>query len=139
MCIICKAQYYKDKNNSEEVKNKLAIKYADPEYQKRGAERWKKADAKIKSELYSIIHEYKNHPCKDCGVSYPYYVMDFDHLNGEEKLFNISKIGNFKGKDGKKKLIAEIQKCEVVCSNCHRERTHERKELSAQTKETNKG
>ncbi len=60
-------------------------------------------------------------PCLDCGVKYPYYVMDFDHL--EDKEFSI----NFLSATGRiAALKKEIQKCEIVCSNCHRIRTHKR-------------
>lgn len=67
-----------------------------------------------------FVKQAKSVPCKDCGVSYPYYVMDFDHRNSSEKKFSLSKynqIGNLE------KIKAEIAKCDVVCANCHRERT----------------
>lgn len=64
----------------------------------------------------------KQGPCMDCGVNYPYYVMDWDHRPGEEKLFNLSR--------GKQRtveaIIAETKKCDLVCANCHRVRTAER-------------
>lgn len=62
--------------------------------------------------------------CADCGIVYPPYIMDFDHVSGEKK-FNISsnmaKIPSFDA------LLEEIDKCEIVCSNCHRHRTWLRK------------
>lgn len=33
-----------------------------------------------------FINEVKNIPCADCGVKYPYYVMDFDHIDSKNKL-----------------------------------------------------
>jgi hypothetical protein len=63
----------------------------------------------------------ENVPCVDCGVKYPYYVMDFDHL--EDKKFNISYLAAT-GRIGTLKM--EIAKCEIVCANCHRKRTYER-------------
>lgn len=62
-------------------------------------------------------------PCKDCGKYYPSYVMDFDHIS-LDKEFNISILINYGNWE---KLQAEIDKCEVVCSNCHRIRTHMRR------------
>jgi hypothetical protein len=59
-------------------------------------------------------------PCKDCGKNYPYYVMHFDHLR--DKKFNIGSSTNLK----KVTLLDEISKCEIVCANCHAERTHKR-------------
>lgn len=61
-------------------------------------------------------------PCADCGIQYPSYVMDFDHLGEVEKLFHPSRGGRY----GRNKAMAEVAKCEIVCSNCHRIRTHNR-------------
>jgi hypothetical protein len=82
---------------------------------------------KIKRRLYRrIIWEIKSFsPCMDCGVQYPPYVMDFDHRPGVDKKFvmaDVTKISSVT------KLLEEIDKCDVVCSNCHRERTWSRKE-----------
>ncbi len=75
-----------------------------------------------KKKLDQLIKKIKEStPCKDCGQKYPYYVMDFDHRNGEEKKFCIAEC-----RFGIKTLLKEIEKCDVVCSNCHRERTHQR-------------
>lgn len=93
-----------------------------------------------------VLQDAKAQPCFDCGVRYPYYVMDFDHRPGEEKKFLLShssqsqvvNLGqektivrkrNFLGSNsfGREAIEAEIAKCDVVCSNCHRERTHQRR------------
>lgn len=66
------------------------------------------------------LQKYKNVPCADCGKKYPTHVMDFDHRNPLEKLKNI---GNMKGYS-MQTLINEINKCDVVCANCHRIRTY---------------
>jgi hypothetical protein len=65
----------------------------------------------------AILLEAKSKPCADCGVQYPPYVMDFDHKG--DKKFNLGGALS-RSLDS---LIAEIAKCDVVCSNCHRERT----------------
>lgn len=59
--------------------------------------------------------------CTDCGESNP-IVLDFDHL--KNKKYNISRMvhDGFSWKAIKK----EIEKCEVVCANCHRIRTYNR-------------
>lgn len=67
-----------------------------------------------------IIRELKSEPCLDCKKSYPWYVMDFDHLPGFKKSFNVSNIQNI---SSVVKLLDEIAKCELVCANCHRART----------------
>jgi hypothetical protein len=72
-----------------------------------------------------IIREAKNRPCSDCGVQYPVYVMDFDHRDGGEKRFNIGRDA-LGGRCTVEALRDEIEKCDVVCANCHRMRTHGR-------------
>lgn len=64
----------------------------------------------------------KDKPCVDCGKVYPHYVMDFDHLR--DKKFNISNARQ--GGWSKETVLTEISKCDLVCSNCHRERTYKR-------------
>lgn len=68
-----------------------------------------------------IVEAAKAVPCDDCGERYPHYVMDFDHRDPLQKLFNI---GSLSRMTSVAKLLAEIAKCDVVCANCHRERTH---------------
>lgn len=81
---------------------------------------------KIKRRMYRrIISELKMFPCMDCGVSYPSYVMDFDHRPGVDKKFVMADLNKVSSVS---KLLEEIDKCDVVCSNCHRVRTHIRKE-----------
>jgi hypothetical protein len=74
-----------------------------------------------KSRLKDFIRAKKAVPCADCQQSYPYYVMHFDHRPGADKLLNISQMAarNF----GKEAILEEIAKCDVVCANCHAERT----------------
>lgn len=61
--------------------------------------------------------------CMDCGYREHAEALDFDHRPGEVKRFSIG--GNCVRTW--KILWAEIQKCDVVCANCHRVRTWARK------------
>lgn len=71
----------------------------------------------------AFLLEAKNKPCADCGLRYPYYVMDFDHREPAKKSFTVAVDGV---RVGIRKLQQELDKCDVVCSNCHRERTYQR-------------
>ena len=74
------------------------------------------------AELRALVNDLKCGPCLDCGGLFPTYVMDFDHI-GDDKILAVSvlvKYGN------RQKILDEIAKCELVCANCHRIRTHER-------------
>lgn len=68
--------------------------------------------------LQAEIDIIKSRPCLDCGLQYPPYVMDFDHVRGKKSF----QIGQSKCRS-RDKVLAEIAKCDVVCSNCHRLRT----------------
>lgn len=81
---------------------------------------------KRKFLLIEQIRKKKAIPCADCGHRYPYYVMDFDHRDPAKKEFNIS---TFRARNPAA-LWAEIDKCDVVCANCHRERTHGTRQIS---------
>jgi len=56
---------------------------------------------------------------------YPHYVMQYDHLPDFEKEFSISKA--IMGGYGKKRILTEMGKCELVCANCHFTRTYKRR------------
>ena len=75
----------------------------------------------LKQKRAKFLADLKNVPCKDCGCSYPSYVMDFDHK--ENKQFTIAKA---KHDVSLPTLLVEIAKCDVICANCHRIRTHSR-------------
>ena len=75
-----------------------------------------------RQERKDFIHKIKqDKPCADCGQIYPPYVMEFDHLEPSAKLHNVSTLaGQNYAFDTR---LEEIAKCELVCSNCHKERT----------------
>jgi hypothetical protein len=75
------------------------------------------------AERVAFVSALKAGPCLDCGVRYPSYVMDFDHRPGTEKA---AAVGLMFGTTVER-LLEEISKCDLVCSNCHRERTRQRR------------
>ena len=82
--------------------------------------------AKVKRRLMRertllLIDYFKSHPCVECGEADP-IVLEFDHLR--DKSFTI---GQSLLKRRWRDIVAEMEKCEVVCANCHRRRTAERR------------
>jgi len=63
----------------------------------------------------------KNKPCEDCGKQYPHYVMDFDHRKNVDKLTEIAHLVTKNW--SLDRIKEEVEKCDIVCSNCHRIRT----------------
>lgn len=60
--------------------------------------------------------------CVDCGYVAEAAALEFDHVRGE-KLFVLCR-GQGHSHES---LLAEIAKCDIVCSNCHHIRTHTRR------------
>lgn len=71
--------------------------------------------------LQDIVNAAKDRPCADCGREFPSYVMDLDHVRGEKVMAVGAMVARCVSYE---RLLAEIAKCDVVCSNCHRERTY---------------
>ncbi len=59
--------------------------------------------------------------CYDCKQSFPPYVFDFDHRDPSEKCFAIGNNGSTLSWE---RTLEEAKKCDMVCANCHRVRTH---------------
>ena len=75
-----------------------------------------------------IVNNLKDNPCLDCGGLFPPECMDFDHVRGI-KSKEISKL--VKPGVSLDVIKEEISKCDLVCSNCHRIRTAQRKKENA--------
>lgn len=71
-----------------------------------------------------FVYDYLlENPCVDCGEADP-VVLEFDHLPGCDKKYLLSLMVS--GGYSIKTIRKEIDKCDVVCANCHRRRTAER-------------
>lgn len=120
-------QFNKNKTKKDGLQTKCR------ECSKKYYKNYYEANPKEKARLYSNSDEVAkairkelqdikgSTPCVDCKKQYPYYVMQFDHI-ASDKEFTISQFG----KRSRKKVMAEVAKCEVVCANCHAERTYSR-------------
>lgn len=76
-----------------------------------------------RARMREWLIEQKNKPCADCRGSFPYFVMDFDHREGEDKKLIVSRaICALSWR----RMLEEIAKCDLVCANCHRVRTYKR-------------
>ena len=101
----------------------LQKKYSKIHYQKNKIIYIEKA--KIQKEKTSKIYQNRileyleKHPCIDCGEADP-IVLTFDHVRGIKE-FNISEI--FRVQYSWKKIVIEIDKCEIRCCNCHMRKT----------------
>lgn len=63
------------------------------------------------------IIAYKGGACEKCGYDKCLGALDFHHRDPNEKDFNLGE-GRYKKEED---LKAEVDKCDLLCSNCHRE------------------
>lgn len=88
-------------------------------------------------ESKEFIDNLKN-ACSVCGYNKNPRALEFNHLDPATKYrdkngksVDIARMTLASGKDSKvktrysmKTILAEIEKCELLCANCHREKTH---------------
>lgn len=74
---------------------------------------------RMREAYYELKKSYK---CGECGNP-DFRVLDFDHLDRKTKSFDLGMaIGRGYSLE---KIKAEMDKCQVLCSNCHRIKTWE--------------
>lgn len=69
-------------------------------------------------KLKKMAIEYKGGKCIRCGYNKYYGALEFHHLDPIKKEFTIAK-ARYSSFD--KKMKNELDKCVLLCSNCHRE------------------
>ena len=64
-----------------------------------------------------LVEKARQCGCKKCGET-RFYVLDFHHRDPSQKEYTINRMIKSASFD---KLLQEIEKCDVLCANCHRE------------------
>ena len=75
--------------------------------------RQKKNRIKIKTDLVNL----KGGKCIKCGYNKCVAALDFHHRDPKQKEFGLAGLRDFITE----KVILELDKCDLLCSNCHRE------------------
>lgn len=83
-----------------------------------------RANARKRAVVQKVQALKEAEPCTDCGIKYPYYVMQYDHI-GDDKVMNVTRLARSASWS---RILQEIAKCELVCANCHAARTHKRQQ-----------
>lgn len=98
------------------TKNK-SVKLTDDEIKKRNYNKVKVHRQKIKEKAV----EYKGGKCSNCGYNKCIWAFEFHHLDPSEKDFGISKYSTLSWN----RIKVELDKCIMLCANCHRELHYE--------------
>ena len=115
--------------------------YKDPEkqrqaqldYSRRRADFYRNRSKKRRVEMRAWFDKIKEGlECETCGETHP-ATFDFHHPDPTQKDFSVSEAISRFGK--KEKILVEMEKCMVLCSNCHRKLhwkfRHETEEISS--------
>ena len=99
----------------------------DPEYRERKKENARrryrestdvqtqvKARAALSKELVRArLATERQQPCIDCGLTFPPVVMQFHHRDPATKKYTVGACPTIAT------LERELEKCDVICANCH--------------------
>ena len=96
-------------------------------WSKEHKESMNKSQKQIRECRKAQILRAKDKPCHDCGIKYNSWQMQFDHRDPKTKCFNVGGAWT----RSINSLVDEINKCDVVCANCHAQRTHNLKQKGA--------
>lgn len=73
---------------------------------------------RIRGSARKALWNYRlTHPCVYCGESDP-CCLDFHHIDPEEKLGAVADMAS--GRYPVEVVLREVDKCVVLCANCHR-------------------
>ncbi len=79
------------------------------------------AVARKRRKLKLDVVAYKGGKCQSCGYNKCIAALEFHHKDFNQKEFTLSNKGKTYGFERLKK---EVDKCDLLCSNCHREIHH---------------
>jgi 5-methylcytosine-specific restriction endonuclease McrA len=76
------------------------------------------AVSKRRRKVKAMAIEYKGGKCQICGYNKYQGALDLHHINPNDKDFNLGHRGHSRSWERVKR---ELDKCILVCANCHRE------------------
>lgn len=91
-----------------------------PSYEKNNNKDRSSSITSIRRAVKRKLVKLKGGCCEICGYDKCIAALEFHHSDPSEKELELSASLNFSEKDIKN-LISEVDKCILVCSNCHRE------------------
>lgn len=99
-------------------KNLDSIRKSRREWYERNQTHAKEQVKRRKQETYEWLKEYKSTlSCETCGEDHP-ACLDFHHRDPNEKEIPMAKA--VASGWGRERILKEIEKCAILCSNCHR-------------------
>jgi NAD-dependent dihydropyrimidine dehydrogenase PreA subunit len=104
---------YEELHPEKAVENNKRYRLKYHERLRKQASDWQREKGR-KNKLRAI--EYLGGHCTDCGNEFPAYIYDFHHLDPTTKEYSITQIMGRKWEG----IVPELDKCVLLCANCHR-------------------
>lgn len=98
--------------------NPRDFKSFSPEQRAAFAVRRRESAKRRRAANIALIAELKAQPCVRCGNTFPARCMDFHHRDPDKKEGDICRLA--RKPCGDRTLRREIEKCDLLCANCHR-------------------
>ena len=119
-----RAKRYKELNPEKVKESQKKYRETNPEKVKERRKNWAMANKELvnhyskshrdtRREFLDIIKLEEG--CQICGYNEHPRALQFDHINPAEKLFTIAGLLTC----SMDKLLTELEKCRVLCANCH--------------------
>ncbi len=80
---------------------------------------------KRRKDNLDFVNQLKSNPCTDCGETFHHAAMQYDHIADNKRLCVSEMVVRGYGQET---ILKEIEKCELVCGNCHAIRTLNRRD-----------
>lgn len=124
-CRDCQLKYFKEFN---------AKRYASPEAREaeliRGREKYEAIVKPSRRKRKITLVMMMGGKCVICGYNKNLGALDFDHINPKEKCRVIGNLLAINKPWAWETALEEAKKCQLLCANCHREKTYPDMELS---------
>ena len=101
-CKACSKDYHNKRNSTNDMRKKRR----DNNFKRRN-------EARVR-----VMEYLANHPCEECKEA-DIIVLEFDHLRDKEFDISFAISGGYSWE----RVSKEIEKCRVLCANCHRRHT----------------
>ena len=120
-------QYYKENCEKRKAYSKQYRKdnpgkgkISDKKYYEEHSKRKSETDKKRRDKIKLYVNNYKlSKGCETCGYKKCVEALLFHHIDNKNKKFDISMVAKYGGNI--EKIKNEINKCKVLCCNCHAE------------------
>lgn len=124
ICVRCKKEKdlseFRKRNKDTEVRISYCHKcwkdYSTEHYRTKGRQYYLDSNKERRKRNRQFVFDYlKDHPCEECGEN-RIAALQFDHIDPSTKDFTIGRKAHISSLDRVKK---EMEKCRVLCANCH--------------------